>query len=52
MVSGIAISTTAHSDELSTPKLTPSLYDFGGVGLIQMPTGRMAAEGEFSVTGT
>ncbi|HHF2884631.1 YjbH domain-containing protein [Vibrio diabolicus] len=36
------------------PTLQPSQSDFGGVGLIQMPTGRMAPEGEFnfSVTGS
>ena len=50
MVSGFAISTSTHSDELSTPKLTPSQYDFGGVGLIQMPSGRMAPEGEFNLS--
>ena len=35
------------------PPLQPSQMDFGGVGLMQMPTGRMAPEGEFnfSVTG-
>ncbi|ELA9894702.1 YjbH domain-containing protein [Vibrio parahaemolyticus] len=35
------------------PSLQPSQSDFGGVGLMQMPTGRMAPEGEFnfSVTG-
>lgn len=34
--------------------LQPSQSDFGGVGLMQMPTGRMAPEGEFnfSVTGS
>ncbi len=31
------------------PPLQPSQMDFGGVGLIQMPTGRMAPEGEFNV---
>ncbi|HHC6509279.1 TPA: YjbH domain-containing protein [Vibrio parahaemolyticus] len=37
-----------------TPSLQPSQSDFGGVGLMQMPTGRMAPEGEFnfSVTGS
>ncbi|NVC92189.1 YjbH domain-containing protein [Vibrio natriegens] len=30
------------------PTLQPSQMDFGGVGLMQMPTGRMAAEGEFN----
>ncbi len=36
------------------PSLQPSQSDFGGVGLMQMPTGRMAPEGEFnfSVTGS
>lgn len=28
--------------------LKPSQMDFGGIGLMQMPTGRMADEGEFS----
>ncbi|HAS6984932.1 TPA: YjbH domain-containing protein [Vibrio parahaemolyticus] len=30
------------------PPLRPSQTDFGGVGLMQMPTGRMAPEGEFN----
>ncbi|WP_417528924.1 YjbH domain-containing protein [Marinomonas shanghaiensis] len=30
------------------PQLTPSQTDLGGVGLIQMPSGRMADEGAFS----
>ncbi|ENK3144094.1 YjbH domain-containing protein [Vibrio alginolyticus] len=36
------------------PSLQASQSDFGGVGLMQMPTGRMAPEGEFnfSVTGS
>lgn len=36
------------------PSLQPSQSDFGGVGLMQMPTGRMAPGGEFnfSVTGS
>lgn len=29
---------------------TPSQMDFGGVGLIKMPTGRMAPEGEFNLS--
>lgn len=37
------------ADEFSSPILLPSQSDFGGVGLIQMPTGRMAPEGEFNV---
>ncbi|ELA9336621.1 YjbH domain-containing protein [Vibrio parahaemolyticus] len=36
------------------PTLQPSQMDFGGVGLMQMPTGRMAPEGEFNfaITGS
>ncbi len=36
------------ADEFSNPTLLPSQSDFGGVGLMQMPTGRMAPEGEFN----
>jgi len=36
------------ADEFSYPTLQPSQSDFGGVGLMQMPTGRMAPEGEFN----
>lgn len=36
------------ADEFSYPTLLPSQSDFGGVGLLQMPTGRMAPEGEFN----
>jgi hypothetical protein len=32
--------------------LHPSQTDFGGIGLMQMPSGRMAAEGEFMLGGT
>ncbi|WP_428430634.1 YjbH domain-containing protein [Photobacterium chitinilyticum] len=42
----------AHADEFSYPVLTPSQSDFGGVGLMQMPTARMASEGEFTAGGT
>lgn len=38
----------AAADEFSSPQLLPSQSDFGGVGLMQMPTGRMAPEGEFN----
>lgn len=34
------------------PELKPSQMDFGGTGLMQMPTGRMAPEGEFNVGGS
>ena len=36
------------ADEFSYPTLLVSQSDFGGVGLMQMPTGRMAPEGEFN----
>jgi exopolysaccharide biosynthesis protein YbjH len=42
----------AQADDYSYPVLTPSQSDFGGVGLIQMPTGRSAQEGEFSFGAT
>jgi len=42
----------AAADEFSAPKLLPSQSDFGGVGLMQMPTGRMAPEGEFNFATT
>jgi hypothetical protein len=42
------ISTASHADEFSTPRLTYSQSDFGGVGLMQMPSGRMMSEGELS----
>ncbi len=52
----LAGSVTAVAQEVpfEAPKLQPSQMDFGGVGLMQMPTGRMAEEGEFnfSVTGS
>lgn len=34
---------------LEAARLPPSQSDFGGTGLLQMPSGRMAPEGEFSV---
>ena len=40
------------ADEFYSAKLEPSQSDFGGVGLMQMPTGRMAREGQFSFNGT
>lgn len=38
--------------DFSYPALQASSSDFGGVGLMQMPTGRMAPEGEFRVQAT
>ncbi|MGR5287448.1 YjbH domain-containing protein [Vibrio maritimus] len=45
------LSAASHGDVFKPATLTPSQSDFGGVGLMQMPTGRMAAEGEFSING-
>lgn len=42
----------AQADEFSYPAFQPSQSDFGGVGLMQMPTGRMAPEGEFNLQAT
>ncbi|PSW11188.1 hypothetical protein C9J01_17165 [Photobacterium rosenbergii] len=42
----------AQADAFDYPTFTPSQADFGGVGLIQMPSGRMAREGEINVAGT
>ncbi|WP_133406276.1 YjbH domain-containing protein [Parashewanella tropica] len=45
-------SVTALADEYSYPQLTHSQTDFGGVGLMQMPTARMMKEGDlrFGIT--
>lgn len=48
----ISYSFSVHSNEFSEPVLAPSQTDFGGVGLMQMPSGRMAPEGEFSLGGS
>ncbi|WP_373689578.1 YjbH domain-containing protein [Photobacterium pectinilyticum] len=42
----------AQADDFDYPAFTPSQSDFGGVGLIQMPSGRVAREGEINVAGT
>lgn len=42
----------AQADEFSYPVFVPSQSDFGGVGLIQMPSGRMAREGELTLGAT
>ncbi|WP_064605378.1 YjbH domain-containing protein [Photobacterium sp. J15] len=42
----------SHADEFDYPAFKPSQSDFGGVGLIQMPSGRMAPEGEFTIGAT
>lgn len=43
----LALSSPARA--LDAPRLPPSQSDFGGSGLLQMPSGRMGPEGEFSV---
>lgn len=40
--------TVDFSPPFQTPQLTNSQGDFGGIGLMQMPSARMAEEGEFS----
>ncbi|MFW0982992.1 YjbH domain-containing protein [Vibrio parahaemolyticus] len=42
----------AQSIPFEAPPLKPSQTDYGGVGLMQMPTGRMAPEGEFNFSVT
>lgn len=43
------LSATAAEDPFLPARLKPSFSDFGGTGLIQMPSGRNAAEGEFNL---
>ena len=43
------LSFSTHADEFDYPDFIPSQSDFGGVGLMQMPSGRMAPVGEFTV---
>ena len=44
----LLVSFAAHADADIFEPLGPSQSDFGGVGLLQMPTARMAKTGEFS----
>ncbi|WP_447062647.1 YjbH domain-containing protein [Vibrio alginolyticus] len=44
-----SFSATASPEEFQVVTLRPSQSDFGGVGLMQMPTARMAPEGEFNI---
>ncbi|MCM0147586.1 YjbH domain-containing protein [Photobacterium galatheae] len=43
---------SAIADEFSSPEFQVSQSDFGGVGLMQMPSGRVAPEGEFTFGAT
>ncbi|WP_413282539.1 YjbH domain-containing protein [Vibrio sp. MA40-2] len=47
-----AIPAVTYADTFNPPSLQTSQSDFGGVGLMQMPTGRVAPEGEFNLGGT
>ncbi|MBF4426649.1 YjbH domain-containing protein, partial [Vibrio anguillarum] len=40
----------SQADEFSYPTLVHSQPDFGGTGLIQMPSARMMPEGQFSLS--
>lgn len=48
----LAISNTTHSETMPSrfDRSEPSQSDFGGVGLLQMPSARMARDGEFSAS--
>lgn len=48
----ISCSFSVHSNVFSKTVLNPSQTDFGGVGLMQMPSGRMAPEGELNLGGS
>lgn len=45
----LPFSQTSFATELAPATLRASQTDFGGVGLMQMPSGRMAPEGEFNI---
>ncbi len=52
LLSLLAVSVTSACQaqaEMYEAPVTPSQSDFGGVGLMQVPTARMAREGEFSL---
>ena len=44
----LGISAACHAETYPAP-IGPSQSDFGGVGLLQTPTARMAREGELSL---
>ena len=49
---GLTLSLPINADEFSYPTLTHSQTDFGGTGLMQMPSARMMPEGQLSVSVT
>ncbi|WBA10873.1 YjbH domain-containing protein [Salinivibrio kushneri] len=48
----LAVSSAVSADNFDHPELVHSQTDFGGVGLMQMPTARTAPEGEFTLGST
>ncbi|UGA57371.1 YjbH domain-containing protein [Vibrio sp. VB16] len=51
-LSAAVFCSAAYADTFNDATLHTSQSDFGGVGLMQMPTGRVAPEGEFNLGGT
>lgn len=47
-VAALGCSSLVQAGTFEAPELYPSQMDFGGVGLMQTPTARMAPEGEFN----
>jgi hypothetical protein len=52
LTTAIISSNMLHADEFTPPTLTPSQSDFGGVGLMQMPTARSGQDGNFNFGAT
>ncbi|OOE58993.1 YjbH domain-containing protein [Salinivibrio kushneri] len=52
LATALIIAYSAHADSFSYPSLVYSQTDFGGVGLMQMPSARTAPEGGFSLGST
>ncbi|MBT2918474.1 YjbH domain-containing protein [Vibrio anguillarum] len=48
----LSLALPSQADEFSYPTLVHSQTDFGGTGLIQMPSARMMPEGQFSLSVT
>jgi len=52
IIASLPFANLATADPFSPTEFNVSQTDFGGVGLMQMPSGRMAPEGELSFGGT
>jgi hypothetical protein len=52
IIASLSFTNVANADAFTPTKFEVSQTDFGGVGLMQMPSGRMAPEGELNVGGT